>query len=778
VILSLDWLSDFVDLSQISAEDLSALLTERVAEVEHIRSTGCDIPNVVVGEILAIDPVPGADKIRLTTVDVGAEKLQIICGAKNISVGARVPVALVGAVLPGNFKIEKRKMKGIESNGMICSEAELGLKEKSEGIFLLNTMAELGQRFSEFLGGDTIFEIDNHAITHRPDLFGQFGFSREIAVLLDQKFENRNLVLPKISQKIDVEVTEPKLCPRYSALKILGIKIRPSSKKIRERLENCGIRAINNVVDATNYVLLELGQPLHAFDSKKIVGGWLIVRKAKVGEKLVTLDDEVRELSSENLVIADAEKPLALAGVMGGADSEVNDNSTEIVLEAANFDAISIRKTSLEFGLRSESSIRFEKRPDPNLPPIAIARFVEILRETCPELEIFATADVKNFTFKKRILDFSLQSLVEKLGQEIVPEKIEKILRGLGFKIEKTEAKNWRIEAPSWRAGRDVETEIDLIEEVVRHLGFGDLPTEFPLVRITPLIRDNFRELKNETEDLMIGFGFHEVVTLALVSEKLLGNSAQKIENTARLENPPTEDHRFLRPSLVASLLDTAAKNFRHKKSFRLFEISSIFEKDFAEKNSAVGLVVGEPDSFLKIRGVAEKLFESLKFSADFDEAVESSALAHPGRAVEIKIAGKKIGLVAELHPAIAQNFELPRSAFFELDFDALSEISRPPVVVHDLPRFPGVPRDLAIVVDSKIPVRAVENAIAAADPKICDLKLFDIFTGAGIPENSKSLAFSFEIRDSKKTLSESEVEEIIAKIVANLTEIGAKLRS
>ncbi|MCF7836129.1 phenylalanine--tRNA ligase subunit beta [Candidatus Gracilibacteria bacterium] len=777
MILSLDWLSDFVDLSQISAENLAALLTERVAEVEKIQSSGCAIPLVVVGQILKIEPIIGADKIQLTTVDVGTEKLQIICGAKNIHEDAKVPVALVGCVLPGDFKIEKRKMKGVESNGMICSESELGLKEKSEGILLLDDSAQIGQKFSEFFGGSTVFEIDNHAITHRSDLFSQLGFGREVAVLLDQKFENRPVALPVISAKIDVEVAEPKLCSRYTALKISGIKVQPSSQKIRERLESCGVRSINNVVDATNYVLLELGQPLHSFDAKKIAGGWLIVRKAKSGEELKALDGTTLELSPENLVIADAEKPVALAGVMGGANSEVDDATTEIILESANFDAVSIRRTSLEFALRSESSLRFEKRLDPNLPPQALARFVEVLRETFPELKITAAADVQNFTAEKRIIDFALKNLNQKLGQKVPAEKAAKILTELGFKVQKNSPENWKVEVPSFRAGRDVEREIDLIEEVVRHLGYSDLPAEFPSIRMTPPRFSSANELKKEIEDALVGFGFHETATLAMVSTDLLNCANQKSETAMRLQNPPSEDYRFLRNSLLASLLEVAAHNVKNENAFRLFEISTIFE-DGVEKNRLVALLIGESNAFLKIRGVLEKLLASLQFSFELNEAVEIPTTAHPGRVVGIKIAGKNIGTVAELHPAVVKNFGLPQSAFLEIDFDTLSQISRSVAKVKDLPKFPGVPRDLAILVDCKKTVREVENAILTADSKIQDLKLFDIYVGDKIPTDSKSLAFSFMIRDSEKTLEEVEAEEILQKIVANLTQIGGKLRS
>jgi len=786
VILSLDWVSDFVDVSGTSPEKLAALLTERVAEVEKIHTAGCAIPKVVVGQILQIEPISGADKIQLATVDVGSEELKIVCGAKNIHEGAKVPVALVGCVLPGDFKIEKRKVRGVESCGMICSEAELGLAEKSKGILILEDSAEVGQPFAEVCKGTTIFEIDNHAITHRSDLFSHVGFAREIAVLLNSLtpqisgggLKTREFALPKIETKLDVEVAEPKLCARYSGLKIAGIKIQQSPKKIQKRLESCGVRAINNVVDATNFVLLELGQPMHAFDSKKIAGGWIVVRRAKDSEKLKTLDGEVLELSPENLVIADAEKPIALAGVMGGANSEVAETTSEIILEAANFDAVSIRKTSIEFGLRSESSLRFEKRLDPELPPKAIARFLEILRETNPELKILAAADVKNFTPEKRVLELSLAALQKKLGAPVSSEKAVAILRALGFRVEKLTEKNLKVEVPSFRAGRDVEQPIDLMEEVIRHLGYQTLPSEFPQVQMESPQRDFSRELKNEIEDALVGFGFHETATLALVPEKLLRAANQKIETAFRLANPPSEDYRFLRNSLLASLLEAASKNIRREKSFRLFEVSTVFQKNSDERNFISALVVGEENSFLTIRGVLEKFFVSLKFPADFSETISLPATAHPGRIADIKINGKKIGAVAELHPAVAKNFELPTSAFFNLDFDALSKIPRPAVEAADLPKFPGAPRDLAILVPRKTLVREVENAILSADSKICDLKLFDVFVGEGIPNKMKSLAFSFEIRDENKTLEEKESEEILQKIVANLERIEGKLRS
>ncbi|MFH1375801.1 MAG: phenylalanine--tRNA ligase subunit beta [Patescibacteria group bacterium] len=778
--LSLDWLSDFVDISGISPEDLAELLTERVAEVEHIHSSGAGIENVVIGEIKKIEPIKDADKIQLTHVDIGSEELQIVCGAKNIHEGAKVPVALVGCVLPGGFKIEKRKVRGVESNGMICSEMELGLAEKSEGIMLLDKDAQVGEPFGTGGSSDVVFEIDNHAITHRPDLFGQLGFAREIAVLLGKKFESRELAIPAVSKKVDVEVAEPKLCPRYCALRISGIKVQPSPQKIQDRLEVCGVRAINNIVDTTNYVMLELGEPMHAFDAWNLKGGWIIVRRAKQGEKMKTLDGEERKLSEEMLVIADADKPVALAGVMGGENSEVDEKTTEIILEAATFDAVSVRRTSIKLGLRSESSLRFEKRLDPELPPKAIARAVEILRETCPELKIEAAADVKNFETKKRVIKLSLAKLSKKLGVAVKEEKAKEILTALEFKVVGASGE-LEVTVPSFRAGRDIEQEDDLIEEVIRHLGYADLPSDFPRIQMESPERDRARELADESRDAMVGYGFHETCTLALVSEKLLKDANQKLERAVRLKNPPSEDHRYLRNSLLASLLDVASRNIHNQKDFRLFEIATVFlktEEESGELTYFAALVVNEEQPYPQVRGVLESLLRDLKFKAELAEAVPVAATAHPGRTADLKIAGKKIGMLAELHPAVAQKFELPRAAFFCLDFAMLAAAPRQVVVPEDLPRFPGVPRDLAVLVSEKTLAQDVENAISSTDEKICDLKLFDVYTGKGIPEGQKSLAFSFSIRDPEKTLEDAESEEIMQKVVANLEEIGGKLRS
>ncbi|MDD3066859.1 MAG: phenylalanine--tRNA ligase subunit beta [Candidatus Gracilibacteria bacterium] len=775
--LSLNWISDFVETRGVKPEKLAALLTERVAEIEHTVKFSCEIPLVVTGKILKIEAIPEADKIRLTTVNVGKEKLQIICGAKNIYEGAVVPIALVGCELPGGFKIEKRKMRGIESNGMICSEKELGLAEASEGIWLLPEETKIGVPLSEAFPGDTVFEIDNHAITHRADLFGQYGLAREVAALLQKPFTKLKLTAPKFDGKLKVKVEAKTKCLRYCAIKITGVEVKPSPEKIRARLEACGIRAINNIVDATNYVMLELGQPLHAFDARNVAGEEIIVRNAKPGEKFTTLDEVERNLTPEMLVIADKQEASALAGIMGGKNSGIADSTTEIILESANFEAAGIRRTSIALGLRSESSLRFEKRLDLELAPHAAARFIQILKLTCPNLKLGKGADIKNFKAEKRVVKLPLAEIEKKLGVKIPTKQIQQILTALEFAVTKSKD-GFTVKIPSFRAGRDVSTPADLIEEIGRIIGYSDLKTAFPVVALASPERDFSRELATEMRAALVGFGFFETCAVALVSAASLQKVGEDLNQVVSITNPPSEDYKYLRNNLLISLLETAQRNTRNAKSFRLFEISTVFAKPAAEKQVASALLVGGENPFAALSAVVEGLFTALRFPAEFQPTTEFSKTAHPGRVAAIVIAGEKIGEIAELHPAIAKEFELPRSAYLNLDFDKLAQLPRGVVLAKSLPRFPGVPRDIAVLVSSKTLAKDVRVAIEDADSKVCEVKLFDTYTGEGIVSGFKSLAFSFEIRDNEKTLSDAESEIVMQKIVANLAKIGGKLRA
>jgi phenylalanyl-tRNA synthetase beta chain len=793
--LSLAWLSDFVDLQGVDPVKLAAELTEKVAEVEHVVSAPANQAAIVVGEIEKVEPHPDADKLQVCQVRIDKETVQIVCGGKNVRAGLKVAVALPGANVRWHGEGEpvtlaKAKLRGVESYGMICSAAELevapellGSEPADHGIVELQTAAPAGTKLAEAYPAlaDTIFEIDNHAITHRPDLFSQFGLAREVATLLRKELKIKNLKLPEFNGQLQVKVTEPELCARYSGLTVSGIEIKPSPAQIQERLAACGIRAINNVVDATNYVLLELGQPMHAFDAAKLQGE-LTVRKAKQGEKLATLDGETRELTTEMLVIADAAQPVALAGVMGGANSEVDEKTTELILEAANFDAVTVRRTSIVFGLRSESSLRFEKRLDPELPPLALARCLEILRETCPDLQIGSGTDIVNFKSEKRVLILPLARVAQRLGTEIDSKEIEQILKSLEFEVVSQQS-NFEVTVPSFRAGRDIAVADDLIEEIARHHGYNRIASEFPALRMVSPLRDPARELKNRLEDAMVGYGFHETCTLALTDARTLENAGQDIEKAASLVNPPSEDHKYLRTSLVATLLVAAARNLREQESVRLFEISKVFQKvdaDVVEPRFFSAVLAGEPEPFAVLRGVLSSLFQDLKLAVEFKpiEARNPPINIHPGRAAQLWVGPNLIGLVAELHPLVAENFELPQSAYFCLHFDNLVALPREVVKAESLSRFPGVPRDIAVVVPERMLAIEVQTAIQAVDPRIVDLRLFDTYTGKGIESGDKSLAFSFQIVDPEKTLEDKESEAVLQKIMQNLEKLGGKIRA
>lgn len=790
--VSLNFVSDFVDVTGVDLATFPADVTKKIAEVERVTRVGCAIPGVVVGRILAIEPVPGADKIRLTTVTIDpltptlsheGERgiLKIVCGAQNIFEGAVVPVATLGTVLPGNFKIEKRKMKGIESQGMLCSTRELGLPGDASGIWILPENTPIGRPLSEVVPSDTVLEFDNPSLTHRPDLLGHLGWGRELALLLGKKFQSPVHTEIQHTETLPVEIREQKACSRYVGVRVSGVRVVPSPQKIIERLEACGVRAINNVVDATNYVMLELGQPLHAFDLKKVTGAQIIVRPAKAGEKLHMLDGTSQELNDSMLVIADGEKPIALAGVMGGANSEVDADTTEIILEAATFDAVAVRRTTQATGIRTEASVRFEKRLDPALPPYAVSRCIELLRETCPDVGVTAYADVYPVQPELRVIRFSLAAASRKLGREITVGEMQQILTALEFGVRDVGDDLFDITVPSFRAGRDIECADDITEELARHIGYDQLPTEFPTVRMAELPRDTLHDTIRTLAEFFVGCGFHEVCTLALTSERVLKNAGHDASQAIRLANPPSEDFRFLRQAVLPSVLDAAMRNARTAKTFRLFEIAKAFGTDKSgavEQREAVALVVGEADVFGSAKGVVAELFAALHVAHSLNECEVAPIGAHPGRVAVVRVGTQVVGHVFEIHPAIAQAFELPSAAAVVLDVGLVAALPRSVVLARDVPKFPGVPRDLAVIVPARTLASVVLETIADSDERVHGVQLFDTYTGSELPAGTKSLAFSFEIIDPTKTLDEREVEEVMGRVIAAIEKTGGKLRS
>lgn len=773
--LSLNWLRALIDLSDLSAAALAAILTERVAEVESL-TTETPLPkSLVVGKIQKIERVPGADRIQLTEIDLGHEKLSIICGAANIKTNALVPVALVGTTLPGNLKIEKRKIRGLPSCGMLCSESELGRSEKANGIWLLPPKLELGTPLNEIFPPDTILTIDNHALTHRPDLFSVLGFARELAAILDRPLKFQPPPALKFDQKLKIENRVPTLCPRYIGLTITNLKVTASPPLIQARLKSCGIRPINNLVDATNYVLLELGQPLHAFDAAQVSARTIVIRKAAENEKITALDEQTYTLQKGELVIADPVQPLAFAGLLGGASSEITENSTAVILESANFAAAKIRQLSTRLGLRSESSLRFEKGLDPNLPALAAARALTILRYTCPELKVHASSDFKCFKPQERQLTLNVRALKQKLQLEIPPPKIEQILTALNFSCQKKSPSAYTVNTPSCR--RDIKEEIDLIEELGRLTGYSKIKSALPHLTLNEVKFDPARELLAQSQNILVGLNFHETLTLPLVSAKLLQQAQIQIENAPQIQNPPSLEHQFLRNSLLASLLKVAQQNSKHQDQFRLFEIARIFRKPTTERQVVVALLT-EKNAFRKMLGVLTTYLKQLKIPFVPQPSKELPANLHPGRGAEIKSGPIKIGVFGQIHPLVLTNFELPESAYFCLDFEILSELftqQKIPAITPP-PKFPGVTRDLAFHFAPRTLAYDVFKAIENSDSHVQEVELFDEFLEQ--KQQRKNLAFHVKFRSAEKTLSEKEEEAIFQKIVAAVAKIGGKLRA
>lgn len=773
--LSLNWLQEFLDLKDQNPQELAKILTERVAEVENLQ-TETELPaSVVIGQIQEIQNIPQADKIRLTKINTGKEILSIICGAPNICVGAKVPVALIGTVLPNKLKIAPRKIRGVDSQGMLCSESELGRSPESRGIWLLPTEFAIGTPLKNYFPPDTIFTIDNHALTHRPDLFAIRGFARELATLLKRPFQLPAPTKIPTTPKLSIENQAPQFCFRYVGLKIENLQVRESPPKIKNYLQNCGIRAVNNLVDATNYVLLELGQPLHAFDAEQIQDEKIIIRGAQEKEKIETLDQQIIELQKDDLIIADPTKPLALAGIMGGAHSEITENSTTIILESANFAASKIRKLSQRLGLRSESSLRFEKGLDPNLPPIAAARAIEILRLTCPELRVTASNDLQNFEPVENKITLNLDQVTKKLQIQIPPAEINATLTQLGLQIKEKDSTTSEIITPSWRP--DLQAEIDLIEELGRLFGYSRIPTELPRLQIPALTAPPTSHLIRQTQDLFVGLNFQETLTLPLVAEKLLNQALIQFEAAIKIQNPPSLAHEFLRNSLVPGLLKVAQTNCKKLATIRIFEISKIFTPPETETQMLTA-VIREKTAFRKILGVLTTYFKKLKISSlEIQPLTNPPPQLHPGRAATILIQNQKIGIFGQIHPQVLNNFELSESAYLDLNFTQLSEIwaKRPSLRSTPPPKFPGVIRDLAFYCAPTILAAAVKQSILTADPQIQKVELFDEFLE---PQNQrKNLAFHVEFRSTTKTLTEAEEEAIVQKILQAVGKIGGSLR-
>ncbi|NTV41344.1 MAG: phenylalanine--tRNA ligase subunit beta, partial [Candidatus Moranbacteria bacterium] len=771
-------------------------------EIEGVEKVGSDFENFVVGEILEISKHPNADKLQLTKVNVGNKTLDIVCGAKNISVGDKVPVALVGAKLPAStvggpngLEIKEAEIRGEKSFGMLCAKDELGLGSDHNGILLLNKKTKVGTPLKEVLGeNDYVLEIK--VLPDRAhDAVSHVGLAREVAALDESRIEYDydGLKLPKKKiSNLKVLIENKNLCSRYVAAKLDNVKIEKSPDWISSRLEKCGIRAINNVVDVTNYVMLEIGQPMHAFDFAEISNGEMVeikIRDAKKDEEITLLDGSVKKMSQEDIVIANGQGVLALAGVMGGKNSGVSEKTVSIVFESATFNATAIRKTKNKFALQTDAAMRFEKGLDPNLAEKAMVRAIEILTHIT-DAKLDGLVDeyplpVKPWTIK---LDLAYVNLL--LGENVPAAVSKKILSSLGFEA-KGGGKILDVIVPTFRL--DVQSQEDLIEEIGRVYGYEKIRPIAQLVSVKPPVANEKRTFVRNLKNILVGQGFSEVYNYAFYSQQ--DSQAAKLQNFKHLEleAPGNLEQTILRVSLIPNLLKNVGENLKFAKELQLFEIGKIFLPSENvlpnEKNMLCGMVVLEKKPskkneqnniqktvFFEAKTLVNDLMVQLGITdqayVELEEGVEqvSQAFCHEGRSAEIKIAGKKeaIGVIGEVNPLVLADFDInSRVAFFEFDLELLRNISDSQREYKAIPKYPNVMRDVAMIVAGGERVDEILSVIQEVGGNlVVDVDLFDIFDFA---DGTSSYAFHIMLNGGDRTLISREVDVLMQKISESL---------
>lgn len=795
--VSLNWLKTYIDFD-FSPEELADRLTMLGIEVESIRQLGTGLEGVVVGKIVSVTPHPNADKLILCQVDIGAENsLQIVCGAPNVYQEMFAPVATIGTELPTGIKIKRAKLRGEESHGMLCSEKELALSDEASGLMELPSNLSVGMPLTEALGlNDVILELE--ITPNRSDCLSMLGVAREI------RAETGNTIkypeVAPIESETDIRdvtsvtIEDPDLCPRYAARVIQNVQVTESPSWVKQRLESVGVAAINNIVDITNLVLMEYGQPLHAFDYHKLGENRIVVRCAKENETITTLDEVERRLNPNMLVIADAEKPVALAGVMGGYDSEITETTKDVLLESANFQPASIRSTSKKLALHTDASYRFERGADPEVVIAALDRASQLIVEIAGGTICKGVVDI--YPGRKEPLRIRLRKERVNfiLGTSIEVEEIEQTLSRLGFGIEpnQTEADNFEVIVPSFRL--DITREIDLIEEIARVYGYDNIPITLPKGDIPIPPPDKNEEVRKRIRNFLLSSGMMQAVNYSFIHpncfEKIRLNDDHPLREATQLQNPLSPDMSILRTTLIPSLLENAQRNHNHQiNNIALFEMSSVFING-KEPGRVAGILAGEigggvygnpyrhPD-FFDMKGIVEGMFDVCGING-YELKQTGDPTYHPGRNAEVVLGKTRIGVMGELHPVVLENYELPFKAYlFEFDLEKITDASDFSKRFEPIPIYPSIQRDLAIVVDqalkSDMPIDIINDT---GGEWVESIRLFDVYEGNQVPNGKKSLAYTITYHSATETLTDKAVNDLHDKIVQRLNkELGAELR-
>lgn len=797
--ISLNWIRKFVNVPKKSARELAELLTLRTCEVEGWEDQSEQFKNMVIGKIKKIKPHPNADKLRICETDIGGTLAQIVCGGANVKEGMLVPVALSGAKVKWHgqeewTELKEAEIRGVKSFGMICAGEEIGIAKCPPGE--ISNLSHLEVTPGTPLSGalhldDVIFEIDNKSLTHRPDLWGHYGMAREFSVFMKKSLKKYELAsgiskvsFPKTGEKVNVVIEDNKICSRFACVIISGIKVEESPAWLKNQLMAVGMRPVNNIVDVTNFVMHELGQPLHAFDRRVVENDTFIMRFAKNGEKIETLDHKVRTLTSSDALVTNGDRALGIAGVMGGKNSEIHGGTTDIILEVATWNPILVRKTAKHHNLRSDAAQRFEKSLDPALVELAIKRATQLILQLCPSAKTGPVTDIKIGKPKPIIVKVSISNICKKIGVTISEKDIVYILKSLEFSTKKSGKDTLVVTVPTFRATNDVDIEDDIVEEVARMYGYEKIPALLPHLPIKLPHENIERKLKHWSREILsLGLGFTETSLYSFYNKVDFEKCLLPENIHLTVENPLSEDQTHMRASLLPNMLKLVSRNSDERDSFRVYEIGRQYRMAgsyFPREEKYICGVVYEKNSnadavFYEAKGAVEEFLSKFPVSNfSFEESKEIPPYAHPKKCADV-LAGR----VFELHPQVAKNFGITgRVGIFEINFSILANLKIAERKYEPLPKFPGISIDIAVLVDRYTKSRDLERLMKKAGGELVQkISLFDTFTGKELGSDKKSLAYRLELRSDDRTLTDEDMHKVQMGITQKLQQEGYQVR-
>ena len=792
--ISLKWLKNYVDIpNELSAEELAEKITMSIVEVDNFHRQADNLENIIVGQIKKINKHPNADKLKVCDVSAGKKgSFKVVCGGNNLKEDMMITLAMVGAKVRWHGKddlvvLEKAKIRGVESEGMICAAEEIGLPSKyviEGGIADLDIeKSQVGQDIVSALNlNDIIFEIDNKSLTNRPDLWSHYGIARDLSALLNVRF--KSLIFSskfkiKKKHKLDINIKDKVACQRYMGVIMDNIEVGHSPEWLANGLEKVGIRSINNIVDITNFVMMELGQPMHAFDIREIKNEKIIVQKAQKGEKFITLDGEERKLNQDDLLICDSQRAVALAGIMGGLNSEIKNDTKSILIEVANFEPIGIRKTSARLGLRTDSSTRFEKGLDPNLAQEAMMRTIELIQQLNVNSFVASKVIDKDYSKKEKIvIDLDFDFINKKIGEKLPAKTIINILKKLNFGVK--EKKNrLEISVPSYRSTGDITIPEDLIEEISRIYGYDNIKIQAPKIRLSANHQDKILDLEKKLKDFIsLALGYDEVYNYSMVSEDDILKVFGQPDDYIGIVNPVSKNLKYLRNDLFLNLLKNVQDNLRYFNNFKLFEIGRIFQKkegDFKikkdvqqflpQQSKTMNLIwVGDDNRFLKFKGDFNLILDKLNLNYQANTAEQK--LIKKESCLEYICDNQSIGFLGEVKKSILQNFDIEKKVFYaKLNLNVILKYIKEGKKYQEISKYPTMVQDISMVVNYGTKWQDIEEKINAFSPLIINVDLFDVYEGQNIEKNKRSLAFHITFHNLKKTLVSVEVEKIMQQV-------------